>query len=172
MMNDFEAVAMALRYPGPGRLQELQKTWEALPGGPVRRHLLKFFEEIEQLSVAGWEELHTRTLDLAPIFAPYVGFAIWGENYQRGEFMAAVKVAQEAIGIDLHGELPDHLEPVLRYLAATDQPFPGLIEVFPQAVSKMRKTLKDAEADNAYRHVLAAAAEAAERLEVPVGGAG
>jgi nitrate reductase delta subunit len=172
MMTEFEAVAMALQYPGPGRLEELREPWEALPGGPVRRHLLKFLSEIEKLSPAGWEELHTRTLDLAPIFAPYVGFTIWGENYQRGEFMAAVKVAQEAIGVDPQGELPDHLEPVLRYLAATDQPLPGLVEVFPQAVSKMRKTLKEAEPDNAYRHVLAAAAEAAEQLEVPVGGAG
>jgi nitrate reductase delta subunit len=172
MMTEFEAVAMALRYPGPGRLQELKEAWEALPGGPVRRQLLKFSEEIEQLSVAGWEELHTRTLDLAPIFAPYVGFVIWGENYQRGEFMAAVKVAQEEIGIDPDGELPDHLEPVLRYLAAADQPLPGLVEVLPQALGKMQKTLKEAESDNAYRHVLAAAAAAAERLEVPVGGAG
>ena len=172
MMNDFEAIAMALQYPGPGRLEELRESWDTLPGGPVRRHLLKFLGEIEKLSPAGWEELHTRTLDLAPIFAPYVGFTIWGENYQRGEFMAAVKVAQEAIGIDPDGELPDHLEPVLRYLAASGEPFPGLIEVFPLAVTKMRKTLKEAESDNAYRHVLAAAAEAAERLEVPVGGAG
>jgi nitrate reductase delta subunit len=172
MMTGFEAVAMALRYPGPGRLQELRETWEALPGGPVRRHLLKFLGEIEKLSPAGWEELHTRTLDLAPIFAPYVGFTIWGENYQRGEFMAAVKVAQDEIGIDRDGELPDHLEPVLRYLAATDQPFPGLVEVFPQALTKMQKTLKEAESDNAYRHVLAAGAAAAERLEVPVGGEG
>jgi hypothetical protein len=44
--------------------------------------------------------------------------------------------------------------------------------VFAQALAKMKKTLKEAEADNPYRHVLAAAAEVAERLEVPVGGAG
>ena len=171
-MGEYEAIALALEYPGPGSLEELRVAWEALPGGPVRRHLLKFFAQIEQLSLAGWEELHTRTLDLAPIFAPYVGFVIFGENYQRGEFMAGVKVAQDEAGIDRRGELPDHLEPVLRYLNTSDHPFPGLVEVFAQALAKMKKTLKEAEADNPYRHVLAAAAEAAERLEVPVGGAG
>ncbi len=172
MMNDFEAIAKALEYPGPGRLEELRGAWQALPGGPVRRQLLEFLGKIERLSMAEWEELHTRTLDLAPIFAPYVGFVIWGENYQRGEFMAAVKVAQEEIGIDPDGELPDHLEPVLRYLAAADEPLPALVEVFPRAVSKMKKILKDAEADNVYRHILAAAEAAAEELEIPVGGTG
>lgn len=171
-MGEYEAIALALEYPGLRSLETLKQSWETLPGGSVRKHLLRFFGEIEQLSLAGWEELHTRTLDLAPIFAPYVGFVIFGENYQRGEFMAAVKVAQDEVGIDRRGELPDHLEPVLRYLEAADQPLPGLVDVFAQAVSKMKKILKEAEADNPYRHVLAAAAEVAERLEVPVGGAG
>ena len=171
-MGEYEAIASAFQYPGPGSLEGLRDKWEALPGGPVRRSLLKFLGEIEKLTLAGWEELHTRTLDLAPIFAPYVGFVVWGENYQRGEFMAGLKVAQDEAGVDRAGELPDHLEPVMRYLAAVDRLFPPLVEVFPQAVSKMKKTLKEAEADNPYRHVLAAAGEAAHSLEVPVGGAG
>lgn len=172
MMSEFRAIALAFQYPGPGSLEQLRTAWEGLPAGPVRRHLLKFLGEIDKLALTGWEELHTRTLDLAPIFAPYVGYVVWGENYQRGEFMAAVKNAQDETGIERHGELPDHLEPVLRYLAAADPPLPELGEVFAGAVGKMRKTLKEAEADNPYRHVLAAAGEAAERLDVPVGGAG
>lgn len=171
-MGEYEAIAMALRYPGPGKLGELEAAWEGLPGGPVRRHLLRFLREIENLSVAAWEELHTRTLDLAPIFAPYVGYVVWGDNYQRGEFMAGLKVVEDEAGIDRHGELPDHLEPVLRYLATTDQPLPGLVEVFARAVSQMKKTLIEAEADNPYLHVLAAASGAAERLQVPAGGLG
>jgi nitrate reductase delta subunit len=171
-MGEYAAIAMALEYPAPGSLEKLRATWEALPGGAVRRHLLKFSSEVEQLSIAAWEELHTRTLDLAPIFAPYVGYVVWGENYQRGEFMAGLKVAEDEAGIDRHGELPDHLEPVLRYLATTDKPFPALVEVFVRALSQMKKSLQEAEADNPYLHVLDAAAEVAEGLHVPARGVG
>ena len=86
--------------------------------------------------------------------------------------MAALKVAQDEAGVDRDGELPDHLEPVLRYLAVVGRPIAALVEFVPQAVSRMAKTLKEAEADNPYRHVLAALEDAVERLEVPVGGAG
>jgi nitrate reductase delta subunit len=170
-MTDFEAIALALRYPGPGSAENLRVTWEGLAGGPVRRRLLEFLSEIDRLTLPEWEELHTRTLDLAPIFAPYVGYVVWGDNYQRGEFMAALKVAQDGAGIGRAGELPDHLEPVLRYLATAAAPFPQLVEVLPRAVTRMKKTLNEAEANNPYRHVLAAAAEAIGRLEVSVGGA-
>ena len=171
-MGEYEAIALAFRYPGPGSLDEVKSKWGALPAGAVRRHLLKFLGRVEALSPAGWEELHTRTLDLAPIFAPYVGYVIWGDNYQRGEFMAALKVAQDEAGVDRDGELPDHLEPVLRYLAVVERPIAALVEIIPQAMSRIAKTLKEAEADNPYRHVLAALEDVVERLEVPVGGAG
>jgi nitrate reductase delta subunit len=134
--------------------------------------LLKFLGEIDDLDLAGWEELHTRTLDLAPIFAPYVGYVIWGDSYQRGEFMAAMKVAQDEAGIDRKGELPDHLDPLSRYLAVVDEPPPELVELFPQAIARMKKTLKAAEKGNPYRHVLRALEEASGKLATPVGGSG
>jgi nitrate reductase delta subunit len=170
-MTEFDAVALALDYPGPGSLSKVRAAWQSLPAGAVRRHMLKFLAEIEALDLAGWEELHTRTLDLAPIFAPYVGYVIWGDKYQRGEFMAEMKVAQDEEGIDRKGELPDHLDPISRYLSVADEPLPRLVELLPEAITQMKKTLKAAEKGNPYRHVLGALDEAAAKLSAPVGGA-
>jgi len=171
-MTEFDAIALAFDYPGPESLSEVRAAWQSLPSGGVRRNMLKFLAEIEGLDLAGWEELHTRTLDLAPIFAPYVGYVIWGDSYQRGEFMAKIKVAEDEAGIDRKGELPDHLDPIARYLSVVDEPLPQLVELFPKAITKMKKTLKAAESGNPYRHVLGAFDEAAGKLATPVGGGG
>ncbi len=171
-MTEYEAIALALRYPAPGSLGLLEKAVAGLPEGAVRRHMERFLSEIPTLPLSAWEELHTRTLDLAPIFVPYLGYVVWGDNYQRGEFMAELKVAEDIAGIDREGELPDHLAPVLRYLAAARDPLPAVLEVFPPAAARMRKVLEEAESDNPYRHVLRAVEEVADRLEAPVGGAG
>ncbi len=61
------------------------------------------------------------------------------------------------LDVELFGELPDHLEPILRYLDATDAPISDLVEVLPTAVSKMRKELRSADSSNPYLHVLDAA---------------
>lgn len=170
-MDSFTAAALAFRYPAPGSLGEVETAWRSLPKGGVRRSLLKFLAEIEKLDLSGWEELHTRTLDLAPVFAPYVGYCIWGDSYQRGEFMAAMKVAEDRASVERYGELPDHLEPLCRYLAAVENPSPRLLELLPQALAHMKKTLREAEKTNPYRHVLGALEEAAGDLKAPVGGA-
>ncbi|MBK5266222.1 MAG: hypothetical protein JJE47_02200 [Acidimicrobiia bacterium] len=77
--------------------------------------------------------------------------------------MADLKRDMERVGIDLHGELPDHLDPVLRYLDATPSPLPDLIVDLPKAVGIMRTTLKKAESANPYRHLLAATADVVEQ---------
>lgn len=74
--------------------------------------------------------------------------------------MADLKRAQDAAGVDRAGELPDHLEPVLRYLAVSAAPLEDLVEILPRAVATMRKDLEKADESNPYRHVLAAAAAA------------
>lgn len=168
MMKDFALLAEGFTYPRPGRREELASVLDQIESGGARKRFGRFVDALASLSLAEWEELHTRTLDLGPLFVPYVGHATWGENYHRGEFMAELKVAQEHFGVDTGGELSDHLAPVLLLLAVADPPPDSLIEVLPKALDKMRGELKEAEKDNPYRHLLAAIAEI--DVPMPVGG--
>ncbi len=149
-------LAVAFRYPEPGAAERLTAAVERIPAGSVRRHLQRFADAVTGLPLSRWEELHTDTLDLGPLVTPYVGHVIWADNYQRGAFMAELAAAQAAAGVDPAGELPDHLEPVLRYLAVTETALEELIEVLPRALQLMEQSLRRADADNPYRFVLAA----------------
>jgi len=159
-METNDLLALAYRYPFPGRIEQLRAGLDELPRGPVRRSLERFLDSVGLLTPAEWEELHTRTVDLGPLFAPYVGWVIWGENYKRGEFMSNLKREQDAAGIDTAGELPDHLDPVLRYVASVAEPLTDLTEVLQPALKKMRDALKAAEPDNPYLYLLEATREA------------
>jgi nitrate reductase molybdenum cofactor assembly chaperone NarJ/NarW len=163
-------VALGFGYPFPGHADALRSAVAGLPPGAPRTAMERFVAEVADLPLGEWEELHTRTLDLSPLFVPYVGHVAWGESYRRGAFMAEMKAAQIAAGVDQNGELPDHIEPILRYLAAAEDLLPDLAGALPGAVAEMRKDLKKREPSNPYRHLLAAAAAVVDAaLATPTG---
>lgn len=143
-------LAEAFRYPAPGHLSRLDQGIESLKAGDERQCLADFLGKVRRLTLGEWEELHTRTLDLNPPAAPYVGFQTWGESYQRGEFLA--KMSREILenGIDADGELPDHLIPILRYLAISPAPLAGLLEHLSPAIQRMSAGLRQADPANPY----------------------
>jgi Nitrate reductase delta subunit len=155
-------VALALRYPTDDGLTMLRAAVASLPRGGPARELRHFVDAVADREPYELEELYTRTFDLAPLVAPYVGHLAWGDSYQRGAFMAELRGAMRTAGIDPGGELPDHLEPILRYLAATDRPLEELGEVLVPAITKMERELRKADPRNPYRRVLAAARIVAE----------
>ncbi|NND02884.1 MAG: nitrate reductase [Acidimicrobiia bacterium] len=163
-MGDATAVATAFRYPNPGSLERLKDVVSAIESRPVRHAMENFLSQISNKELSEWEELHTDTLDLSPKFVPYVGHAVWGENYRRGSFMADMSREINQAGLDLFGELPDHIDPILRYLDTVEEPFTDVVEVLPQALMRMSKELAKAEKSNPYRHVLDAAQTVAEEL--------
>src|SRR5512143_1503396 len=111
-MTLFELLAKAFTYPYPGLLGELEAGLAEAGRVPGRDGLAAFIKQIAKLSVSEWEELCTRTLDLSPAAAPYVGFQVWGESYQRGEFMSKLNRLMYELDINPGGELPDHIAPV------------------------------------------------------------
>jgi nitrate reductase molybdenum cofactor assembly chaperone NarJ/NarW len=143
-------LAEALSYPAPGRLLQLQAGAAHMPDGSAQRSFNAFLAEIQALTLGQWEELCTRTLDLNPPAAPYVGYQVWGESYQRGAFLAKMSRALHDTGIETGGELPDHLAPVLTYLALTPQPLPELAEAFAPALDCIVKTLRATDPANPY----------------------
>lgn len=155
----YAILADVLCYPAPGQLQTIEAELADLESGSQKKSLERFLKRIGGLSLGEWEELHTRTLDLNPPAAPYVGFQVWGESYQRGVFLSKMSRASMEAEINIEGELPDHLIPILRYLAHISDPLPELIEIFPQAMERMHVTLRKADPDNPYLEILEAVQE-------------
>lgn len=164
MMHAAEVVALGYRYPGPDSAAVLKAAVEQSLHGPVQRHMKRFVDEVSALEFGKWEELHTSTLDLSPQFVPYVGHVAWGENYRRGAFMAELNAVMRDAGIELYGELPDHIEPILRYLASGLELVSDLVDVLPSSVATMQETLRKAAPKNPYNHLLAATVDLAADL--------
>lgn len=155
----YRILAEALRYPFPGMRANLQHQAAAYPDEASQPAFQDFVRRIEGLSTGDWEELYTRTLDLNPAVAPYVGYQIWGDGYPRGNFMAALSRAYREAGVEADGELPDHLRCILQFLGTGATPPPELGEVFDRALEKMSATLGKTEPDNPYLSLLAAIAQ-------------
>jgi nitrate reductase molybdenum cofactor assembly chaperone NarJ/NarW len=169
-MNIFSLLSKAFCYPGPGGFEQLELMSMELPPGPVGDAFQSFLDQIRPLSLGEWEELYTRTWDLSPLSAPYIGFQIWGEDYRRGNFLAQLQRAYRNSAIDTGGELNDHLVPVLAYLAAVEHPIPELVEVFDRAIEKMTSILRKHDESNPYLHLLRATAAVGLRSPQATGG--
>ena len=148
------ALADAFCYPAPGRLEALRRGQSTMPAGASHDSFTTFIRKIGHLSLGEWEELHTRTLDLNPPAAPYIGYQTWGESYQRGAFLAKMNRALAQAGVDSSGELPDHLTPTLRYLAVTPTPLPELVAALEPALQRMLAALRQIDPENPYINLL------------------
>lgn len=155
-------VALALRYPTEDTMSVLASSVDELPKGGAGRDMRRFMKDIREMQLSELEELYTTTFDLSPVVVPYVGHLAYGDSYERGTFMADLRGAMRTADVDPGMELPDHLDPILRYLDATDEPIGSLEPILVPAITKMQKSLKKSNAKNPYLHVLAAAHAVAE----------
>ncbi len=161
-----QLLAEALRYPAPGLDARLASALPAVPDSGIRKSIASFVRAIQSISQGEWEELYTRTFDLSPAVAPYLGYHIWGDGYPRGKLMADLNRAYRDQGINDQGELPDHLSLVLRYLSTGAPPPPELAEVFSPATHKMLAILRKADKHNPYITLLEVACSAVV-IQVP-----
>jgi nitrate reductase delta subunit len=164
-MHDLlNTLALAYQYPTPGSTKRLWDRLKALPASNPKSLLERFLNSISELTLSEREELYTRTLDLTPLTAPYIAYSVYGEDYRRGSFMAAMNRELAAHEVNTAGELPDHLIPVLRYLAVASEPLTELVELVGPALKQVHHTLKVLEKNNPYLLLIEATQQATEEL--------
>jgi len=79
--------------------------------------LRAFRESLRDRSLAELEELYIQTFDMDPASCLDLGWQLFGEDYNRGLFLARLRREMDAAGVEENPrELPDHLTQVLRLL--------------------------------------------------------
>jgi nitrate reductase molybdenum cofactor assembly chaperone len=72
-----------------------------------------FADAVEPLSLGQLQEAFIQAFDLNPASTLEIGWHLFGEQYERGEFLVDMRGRLREAGIPETGELPDHLLYVL-----------------------------------------------------------
>ncbi|MBI3682658.1 MAG: nitrate reductase molybdenum cofactor assembly chaperone [Acidobacteria bacterium] len=154
-----DTFANLLRYPGHADVQEaaralLRLATEEAPETAAR--IGRFIDATGSLSREEMEELYTRTFDINPLVSLEVGWHLFGENYDRGRFLVAMRQQLRLHHIAETTELPDHLTSILSLVARLE---PAAAARFAEdsvvpALEKMLAGLKDK--GNPYENILEA----------------
>ncbi len=122
----YEHLARLFDYPRQDYPRWVQSTHELLTGGYViaAAHIEALAmalptegDGLSRRALDEVQEIFSRSFDIQPITTLAVGYVMFGDDYKRGELLVNLKREQQELGIDLRGELPDHLPNVLRLLA-------------------------------------------------------
>ncbi|MFQ5810070.1 MAG: nitrate reductase molybdenum cofactor assembly chaperone [Armatimonadota bacterium] len=161
IQHRYEQLAALLEYPTEETAAVAAGCREHLrvvcpPAAPLLDGLHAYLGE-NPLTTA--EERYTHTFELKPVCALDIGYHVFGEDCQRGAFLALLRERQERAGLTGEVELPDYLPVVLRWLALVEgtEEYRDMIQecVLP-SLAKMDESLADT--DNPYRDVLRAVA--------------
>jgi nitrate reductase molybdenum cofactor assembly chaperone len=165
MTANYDALARLFEYPDESYVQRCRDA--GLNG---------FADEMAKLTVSGIQEIFISTFDWNPATSLDLGWHLYGDQYERGEFLVRMRVELRRHGIAESVELPDHLTHTLALLGrmepAAAEKFAG--EFTAPAVSKLLSALEPmntpfAAAVRAVRDALPAKTEIpASRLELPV----
>lgn len=80
--------------------------------------LRQFLNVVEETSNGDLQEIYTAVFDLDADCHPYLGYQLFGEGYERSEFLLELKERYRAGGFQAsETELPDRLSEVLRFLS-------------------------------------------------------
>lgn len=156
MRGHFDTLAALLRYPDERRLDHP-------PGsGPRLPDLDEFVRAVADLSLEDLQELYVRTFEMSPDACLDIGWHLFGENYERGEFLVRMRQTLRRWGVAESVELPDHLSHVLPALGRMER---GEAAAFAEeSLAPALKKIIPALDGNPYQHLLRGVESAAASL--------
>ncbi len=106
------------RYPGDDYHATLDRCQDLACEVPKAAALLSALSErLAPRSVEALQELYIQTFELNPKCCLETGWQIFGERYERGEFLVYLRGLLREYHVPESTELPDHLTHVLELLA-------------------------------------------------------
>lgn len=162
--NEFELLAKLLRYPTEGYASEVLRCCSVFSANcpEIALPLRDFLEQTRSLSLEDLQALYTATFDFDPVCSLEVGWHLFGDNYERGEFLVRMRGELRRLGVAESTELPDHLTHALEALGRmAPQDAAGFVAacLFP-ALDKIRTGFKGK--PNAFKNILLAVARSLE----------
>ena len=100
------------------------------------------------------QELYVQTFEFNPACTLEIGWHLYGENYERGEFLVRMREQLRRYGIAETSDLPDHLGYVLLLIGRAD--YHEAAELAGQFVLPALGKIKEALKENAYSPLIAA----------------
>ena len=165
----FVALGEALEYPHErlrARMEAMRSAFDEVSPAAAD-YLAAFRAEIEDWSLERWQEVYTRTFDIAPQCVPYLSVHLFGpESPKRAVLMTGLKESYARAGYESGVELPDHVAIVLRAAPhLSPEEWSDLVRwCLPVSLREMARALEQAR--NPYQHLLNAVAVAVESLNV------
>lgn len=112
-MQAFEAMAPLFAYPQDDYADRALACARELDSDDLRA----FAALMAAMPVPAQQELFVQTFDLNPASTLEIGWHLYGEQYERGDFLVELRQQLREAGIPETGELPDHFLHVLPLLS-------------------------------------------------------
>lgn len=123
MTGAWDRLAAAVDYPEPGFAGTLRACGDALADtSPEAAASVRAFREaVCDLPLERAQELYIESFDFDPQCSLDLGWHVFGDSYERGEMLAALRGDLDRAGVRQTAELPDHLTHLLMLLAREDR---------------------------------------------------
>ncbi len=142
------------QYPQNGYMELLDSVKYDEFNEEEQLELKQFFNLLKQSDLKELQEIYIASFDMNPATCLDIGWHLYGENYNRGQFLVKVRALMREKGIEETTDLPDHLTHIIAVLSkmGLDEQNEFGKEYIVPALNKITKGFEKSESP--YKHLI------------------